>query len=336
MSSTDTRRPAHPWDAFIGVLFLIALVAVWAAQGTLSGTGLPVGRAATIAVGMTLQAIPFLLLGVFVAELIEAFVSPALIARVFPTNPLASVATALIVAFLLPVCDCSAVPIFRSLLRKGVPLSAATTLMLASPAINPLVIASTYYAFGSWPLVATRIGLSVIVALSVGLSMLVASPRALRADGAFHDGDACGCEGGCAVPDQSFFGVLGATGQSFGRILPYLLGGVAASTLAQVLWPVSSLLAGLPAPAALALMMGAGFALSLCSSSDAVIARSLASLAPTGALMGFMVYGPMMDVKNVALLASQFRGAFVVRLFVTVSVAAATVIGCAWWAGVLS
>ena len=336
MSSTDTRRPARPWGAFIGVLFLIALVAVWAAQGTLSGTGLPVGRAATIAVGMTLQAIPFLLLGVFVAELIEAFVSPALIARVFPTNPLASVATALIVAFLLPVCDCSAVPIFRSLLRKGVPLSAATTLMLASPAINPLVIASTYYAFGSWSLVATRIGLSVIVALSVGLSMLVASPRALRADGAFHDGDACGCAGDCAVPDRSFAGVLGATGQSFGRILPYLLGGVAASTLAQVLWPVSALLAGLPAPAALALMMGAGFALSLCSSSDAVIARSLASLAPTGALMGFMVYGPMMDVKNVALLASQFRGAFVVRLFVTVSVAAAAVIGCAWWAGVLS
>jgi len=285
---------------------------------------------------MTLQAIPFLLLGVFVAEFIEAFVSPALIARIFPTNPLASVATALIVAFLLPVCDCSAVPIFRSLLRKGVPLSAATTLMLASPAINPLVIASTYYAFGSWSLVATRIGLSVIVALSVGLSMLVASPRALRADGAFHDGDACGCEGGCAVPDRSFFGVLGATGQSFGRILPYLLGGVAASTLAQVLWPVSALLAGLPAPAALALMMGAGFALSLCSSSDAVIARSLASLAPTGALMGFMVYGPMMDVKNVALLASQFRGTFVIRLFMSVSVAAATVIGCAWWAGVLS
>ena len=212
MSSTDTRRPARPWGVLIGTLFLIAVIAVWAAQGTLSETGLPVGRAATIAVGMTLQAIPFLLLGVFVAELIEAFVSPALIARIFPTNPLASVATALIVAFLLPVCDCSAVPIFRSLLRKGVPLSAATTLMLASPAINPLVIASTYYAFGSWPLVATRIGLSVIVALSVGLSMLVASPRALRADGVFHDGDACGCAGGCAMPDRSFSGVLGATG----------------------------------------------------------------------------------------------------------------------------
>ena len=99
---------------------------------------------------------------------------------------------------------------------------------------------------------------------------------------------------------------------------------------------MSSLLSGLPAAGALTLMMGAGFALSLCSSSDAVIARSFASLAPTGALMGFMVYGPMMDVKNVALLSSQFRGTFVARLFVTVTAVAALVVGGSWWMGVLS
>ena len=99
---------------------------------------------------------------------------------------------------------------------------------------------------------------------------------------------------------------------------------------------MSSLLSGLPAAGTLALMMGAGFALSLCSSSDAVIARSFASLAPTGALMGFMVYGPMMDVKNMALLSSQFRGAFVARLFVTVTAVAALVVGGSWWMGVLS
>ena len=219
------------------------------------------------------------------------------------------------------------------------PLSAATTLMLASPAINPLVIASTLYAFGSWSLVAARVGASVVVALCVGLSMLVAPPTALREEGrpgADHGRDACCCEDGCELPDRSVSGVLAATGRSFGRILPFLLGGVAASTVAQVLWPVSSLLSGLPAAGMLALMMGAGFALSLCSSSDAVIARSFASLAPTGALMGFMVYGPMMDVKNVALLASQCRGAFVARLFVTVTVVAAVVVGGAWWMGVLS
>ena len=322
MSETDTKRPARPWGALVGACAIAALLVVWAMQGSLSGAGVPVGRAATIAVGMTLQAIPFLLQGDFVAELIEAFVSPAFIARVFPTNPLASVLTALVAAFALPVCDCSAVPIFRSLLRKGVPLSAATTLMLASPAINPLVIASTLYAFGSWSLVAARVGASVVVALCVGLSMLVAPPTALREEGrpgADHGRDACCCEDGCELPDRSVSGVLAATGRSFGRILPFLLGGVVASTMAQVAWPVSSLLSGLPAVGALALMMGAGFALSLCSSSDAVIARSLASLAPTGALMGFMVYGPMMDVKNVA-----------------VTVVAAVVVGGAWWMGVLS
>ena len=169
MFETETKRPACPWGALVSTCVIAALLVTWALQGSLSGAGFPVGRAATIAVGMTLQAIPFLLLGVFVAELIEAYLSPALIARVFPTNPLASVLTALLAAFVLPVCDCSAVPIFRSLLRKEVPLSAATTLMLASPAINPLVFASTLYAFGSWSLVATRVGLSVVVALTVGL-----------------------------------------------------------------------------------------------------------------------------------------------------------------------
>lgn len=328
-------HPARPWGAVVGACALAALIAVWALQGPLSGAGLPVGRAATIAVGMTLQAVPFLLLGVLAAEVIEVYASPALIARVFPTHPGVSILTALLFAFLLPVCDCSAVPIFRSLLRKGVPLSAATTLMLASPAINPLVIASTWYAFGSWGLVGVRVGLSALVALLVGLSMLIVPPWALRDSGGDEGTDGCCCADGCELPDRSAVGVLASTGRSFGRIVPFLLGGVAASTLAQVLWPVSSLLSGLPGAAALPLMMAAGFALSLCSSSDAVIARSLASLAPSGALMGFMVFGPMMDVKNVALLASQFRISFVARLFMTVTIVAALVVGGSWWAGLL-
>jgi hypothetical protein len=44
----------------------------------------------------------------------------------------------------------------------------------------------------------------------------------------------------------------------------------------------------------------------------------------------------MMDVKNVALLSSQFRGTFVLRLCATVTCVAAAVIGGAWWLGVLS
>ncbi len=115
--------------------------------GALGGQGV---RMWAIGVGIFFQAAPFLALGVLVSELIEEFVPPERLARLFPRGP-ASIAAALAAALVLPVCDCSAVPVFRSLVRKGVPTSAAVTLMLASPSINPIVVWSTWYAFGSWP-----------------------------------------------------------------------------------------------------------------------------------------------------------------------------------------
>lgn len=45
-------------------------------------------------------------------------------------------------------------------------------------------------------------------------------------------------------------------------------------------------------------MMVMAFGLSLCSSSDAVITRSFAAQLPMGAIMGFLVFGPMMDIKT--------------------------------------
>lgn len=68
---------------------------------------------------------------------------------------------------------------------------------------------------------------------------------------------------------------------------------------------------------ALLVMMGMAFVLSLCSSSDAVVARSMAGSLPVGAIVGFLVFGPMMDIKNAAMLLSGFKSGFVVRLFVT-------------------
>ena len=62
------------------------------------------------------------------------------------------------------------------------------------------------------------------------------------------------------------------------------------------------------------------FVLSLCSSSDAVVARSMASSFPMGGILGFLVFGPMMDIKNVAMLLSGFGKTFIIRLTVTVFV----------------
>lgn len=52
-------------------------------------------------------------------------------------------------------------------------------------------------------------------------------------------------------------------------------------------------------------------------SADAVVARSFAGQFPMGALMGFMVFGPMMDIKNLILLSGGFSRKFVLRLCLT-------------------
>ena len=74
-------------------------------------------------------------------------------------------------------------------------------------------------------------------------------------------------------------------------------------------------------------MMALAAALSLCSESDAFVA---ASFAPFGvsAQLGFLVFGPMVDAKLLALYSGTFRRGFV-RVVVVTS-GAATLVGALW------
>jgi len=112
----------------------------------------------------------------------------------------------------------------------------------------------------------------------------------------------------------------------------YLLLGATIAAAIQTFLPASVLssLADLPVLSVVA-MMALAAALSLCSESDAFVA---ASFAPFGvsAQLGFLVFGPMVDAKLLALYAGTFRRGFV-RL-VVITAAAATLVG-ALWIGVL-
>ena len=55
--------------------------------------------------------------------------------------------------------------------------------------------------------------------------------------------------------------------------------------------------------AATGIGMAMAYALSLCSSADAFVARSLLSSLPFAATMGFLLLGPMIDIKNTILLS---------------------------------
>jgi hypothetical protein len=53
-----------------------------------------------------------------------------------------------------PVCECGVVPVVRRLYEKGLPLSIGIAFLLAAPVVNPVVILSTYSAFGWGPIFA--------------------------------------------------------------------------------------------------------------------------------------------------------------------------------------
>jgi uncharacterized membrane protein YraQ (UPF0718 family) len=58
-------------------------------------------------------------------------------------------------------------------------------------------------------------------------------------------------------------------------------------------------------------MMGLAYVLSICSSADAFIAASFRSSFNESAIIAFLVFGPMFDIKNTMMMFSQFKTKFI-------------------------
>ena len=99
----------------------------------------------------------------------------------------------------------------------------------------------------------------------------------------------------------------------------YLIFGAILSSIIQVYIPQNMMTnLGTHAVLPLLIMMLAAFVLSICSTSDAFIARTFANSIPISSVMGFMILGPMLDIKNLFMLMGNFKKQFVVKFVVTV------------------
>lgn len=296
------------------ILFYLILVPV------LEYLNLPINKTVINFIGVLLQALPFLLIGVLLSSAIQVFITNEFIERRFPKALGPGMMIALLMGFCLPVCDCASIPIFRSLIKKGIPLPVAVTFMTAAPVINPVVMLSTYYAFsGNWSIVITRVGLGMLSALVIGLIS-----GSLRFKGNIFVGgyDRILCSCGCYEFNEAnttlkmkFDLFVRHSQMEFFSVGKYLLIGILISSVVQSLnINFVELSSGNGYILSIFIMMVMAFVLSLCSSSDAVIARSFANQMPFGAIMGFLVFGPMTDIKNVLMLSAGFSKKFVATL----------------------
>lgn len=327
------RKKEHPVNLFF--MTVVMLVAFYfAAKPFLEMIQIPVNTIINVFLGIILQAVPFLLIGVLLSSAIQIFIPYGAIERRFPKSMSLGMLVAILGGFCLPVCDCASIPIFRSLVKKGIPIPVAVTFMTATPVINPVVILSTYYAFnGNMTIVVGRVGLGIISALLIGLIIGIWPPKGNVLSGGALDRLMCSC--GCYEDAESITTFSGKASlfirhsqAEFFNVGKYLVIGTFISSIFQTVGTgiFTSAQKGAGLAISILLMMVMAFVLSLCSSSDAVVARSFANQFPMGAVMGFLVFGPMMDIKNVMMLSSGFTRRFICKLLFTAFIVCFTVI----------
>jgi uncharacterized membrane protein YraQ (UPF0718 family) len=278
---------------------------------------------ATIFLGVFIEALPFLLIGTLASGAIQVFVAPDLLQRFSPRSSALAALTGATMGFcFLSVCECGTVPATRRLLAKGAPPPLGIAFLLAAPAVNPVVIVSTAIAFRDQPLIVVgRVVLTVLIATTVG----VVVGRHAGADVLLPPPVGAHTHG---TDKNRWLALLRHTGEEFFEMARYLTIGAAIAATFQVLVPQQTLLGlGQGAIVSVLVLMGLAVILSICSTVDAFVALAFAGSFLPGALLAFLVFGPMIDLKSVLLFGTTFRRRTVTALvaLTTLLVAGVTV-----------
>jgi uncharacterized membrane protein YraQ (UPF0718 family) len=313
--------PLEPGVAAVALVVVAAAVLRPLLQDLLGRPAL--AHWATVFVAIAVQALPFLVLGVVVSAAVAALVPAGLLPRLLPARPGLAVPVAAAAGVALPGCECGSVPIAGRLVARGAPPPAALAFLLSAPAVNPVVLTATAVAFPGRPqVVLARLLASLLAATVVGLVWARTGRDELLAR-VHRRRD----------PDGPPLAVLAATAQhDLLNAGGFLIVGAATAATLQTAVPrgVLDAVAG-TGPAAHLALAGLAVVMALCSEADAFVAASLTQFS-LGARLAFLVVGPMVDVKLVALQAGTFGRRFALRFApLTLAAALASSALVAWW-----
>lgn len=259
----------------------------------------------TVFLSIIFEAIPFILLGVIVSSLIQVFVTEDMIQKVMPKSQIVAMIPAVFVGIIFPMCECVIIPIVRRLIQKGLPLHVGIVILLSAPIMNPIVLLSTVYAFQKNAVVVyARFGITICAALLVGLIVYY-----------FYRGKNILKDIEDPVQEKEKRGwrnVVNHTVDEFFDTGKYLLIGAFFASVFQTFFDrnVLDTVAHNEVISPI-IMMGLGYVLSICSAADAFIAASFGHVFSVKALLAFLVFGPMLDMKNTLMLFAYFQKKFV-------------------------
>ena len=290
----------------LGLGALAVLVALDVFAPGLFSAGLPTRAqdGLTLALSVLIESLPFVMLGVLLSIAVQVWLPAGLIERFMPRRAWARRAVLSLLGMLIPVCECGNVPFARGLLMRGVSPAETLTFLVAAPIVNPIVIITTHAAFG-WDggiLIARIVGGWLIANLIGWIYSRHPDPTSLLT-GRFLDT----CEivthetGGRGRRSLAQFVI------ELRAVMPALVIGSAIAGAVQVIVPRDALLAiGSNPVLSIVAMTALAMTVAICSNVDAFFALSFASTFSPGSIVVFLLVGPLIDVKMLALMRTTF------------------------------
>jgi len=303
----------------VGVLTVAALVVLaLVSPGPTLPTRLQDGL--TLSISVLIESMPFVVLGVLLSIVVQVWVPPGVIERWMPRRAWARRMVLSLLGMLVPVCECGNVPFARGLMLRGFTVPETLTFLIAAPIVNPIVIITTHQAFGfdDGILIARLLGGFAVANLIGWLYSRHPDP-----DGLLTERFAASCAF-AQEPDALARRDRGRRSLAqfvveLRAVMPALVIGSALAGAVQVLVPRDALLAIGSNPAlSIIAMIALAMIVSICSNVDSFFALSFASTFTPGSIVAFLLVGPLVDVKMLALLRTTFRTKVLVGLVVIV------------------
>ena len=257
------------------------------------------------------------MLGTIASGIVEVFVNREKLFLHLPKSPFVGVILGALLGLIFPVCECGVVPLTRRLYNKGLPPAIGIAFLMAAPILNPIVILSSYTAFGFGPVFWGRIGISLIVAIITGLIF----SKQPKSEILVEQSEIPSCSihshasGEKTSLKEKLLQLARIATEELFEMGKYLIIGSLLAALMQTLIPQNTLLAlGTGPLISILILTLLAFLLSICSTVDAFVALSFAANFSTGSILAFLVYGPMVDIKSIFMFSSVFKKKTVVYL----------------------
>lgn len=309
-------RGVHVAWASGASLVLVGLVVLRAVTAETGPWSLPsqLQDLLTLSTSLLVESLPFIVLGIALSILVQVWIPEHWLLRILPRNQWGRRAVISLFGMFLPVCECGNVPLARGLVRRGFTVSESMTFLIAAPILNPITIITTHLAFGfdDGILVARLLGGFAIANILGWLFSKHPEPMSLLA-GRFADQ--------CQLDDEHGHHrtrreqTLDLFVRESSILMPALVIGALAAGAIQVVVPREVLVAlgSDPLWSVLAMMVLA-FIISVCANVDAFFILPFASVFLPGSIVAFLVFGPIIDIKMLALMRTTYSTRTLVQL----------------------